>query len=237
MSLFFLGLQKELLSIHDSIEKRSELSKNKGVVKNAFDTRRVNQGEQFNPRRNLQNFQRSEPFITPEISNKIKTFFKIKSAADQIKEEFMGDPEWLDSNSRILCNALNNTLRVDQKDYDFFKPQFDYIDELLYLRYRLASEDVEKMSEEQIRDKILARDECLLHKSLYANYSTKESLTKISDREIPMVKQTVISQEDSLMEKLFGGVKASGSAKNVKRSVNITISDSIEDEKELSKKE
>lgn len=234
MSLYFLGLQKDLLAIHASLEKRSEVrdeSPSKGMVKVAFDTRRINQEEQFNPRRNLQNFQRSEPFISPEISAKIKTFFKIKSAADAIREQFLGDPDWLDSNSRILCNALNNTLRVDQKDYDFFKPQFDYLDELLYLRYRIASTDVESMTEEQIRGKLLDKDEKLLHKALFANYSPKESIRKESDRDLPMLKQTVISQEDSLMEKLFGGVKASHDKKNVKRSITISISDSIDEAK------
>lgn len=232
MSLFFLGLKKNLLTLHAAFEERAQdntATVKTGMIKNAFDTRRINSETEVNPRRNLQHYQRSEPFITADISNKIKGFFKVKNAADQIREQFLGDPDWLDSNSRILCNALNNTLRVDQKDYDFFKPQFDYLDELLYLRYRIASEDIERMREEEIRDVLMSRDEKLLHKSLFANYAPKEQMSKVSDRDIPMVKQTVISQEDSLMEKLFGNVKANKENKNVKRSINITIADSIEE--------
>ena len=237
MSLLFLGLHRDLLNLHDSMEQRMEARQKRAeenptaMVKTAFDTRRINQEEQFNPRRNLQNFQRSEPFITPEMSQKVRSLFKVKQAADTIREQFIGDPDWLDSNSRILCNALNNTLRVDQGDYDFFKPQFDYLDELLYLRYRLASDDIDKLSEREIKDRLLDKDERLLHKALFSNYRGRDGhMEKTSDREMPILKQTVVSQEDSLMEKLFGNVKATHDKKNVKRSVTISISDSIDDQ-------
>jgi hypothetical protein len=242
MSLFFLGLNKDLLKLHASFEERSEKSTNlskireafealpSGMTKIAFDTRRINSETTVNPRRNLQNYQRSEPFISPEISNKIKNLFKVKTAVDLIKDQFIGDPDWLDSNSRILCNAVDNTLRVEQKDYDFFKPQFDYLDELLYLRYRLASADIERLPEEEIRNVLLSRDEKLMHKSLYANYRLKDQISKTSDQPMPIIKQPSFVQEDSLMEKLFGNVKANKENKNVKRSINITIADSIESE-------
>jgi hypothetical protein len=245
MSVFFLGLKKELLKLHESFEERSQsvsaTSKlraaleslavdNGGMAKVAFDTRRINSETTVNPRRNLQNYQRTEPFISPEISQKIKNLFKVKTAADLIKGQFMGDPDWLDSNSRILCNAVDNTLRVEQKDYDFFKPQFDYLDELLYLRYRLATADIERLPEEEIKNILLSKDEKLMHKSLYANYGSREQINKISEQPLPMVKQPSYIQEDSLMEKLFGNVKANKENKNVKRSINITIADSIEPE-------
>jgi hypothetical protein len=249
MSLFFLGLKKDLLKLHSSFEERSKsislgpslktALSNKGMKKTAFDTRRINSEVEVNPRRNLQNYQRSEPFISPEIAGKIKTFFKVKVAVDQIREQFLGDPDWLDSNSRILCNALNNTLRVEQKDYDFFKPQFDYLDELIYLRYRLASQDIERMREEDIRDVLLAKDERLMHKSLFANYAPKEQMSKVSEQPIPIVKHTAYVQEDSLIEKLFGNVKANKENKSVERSINIIIKDSVleEEKKAETKKE
>lgn len=256
MSVFFLGLKKELLRLHASLEERSQgvsatsklrsaletlAVEGPGITKVAFDTRRINSETTVNPRRNLQNYQRSEPFISPEISEKIKNLFKVKVAADLIKEQFIGDPDWLDSNSRILCNSIDNTLRVEQKDYDFFKPQFDYLDELLYLRYRLASSDIERLPEEEIKNVLLSRDEKLMHKSLYANYRPKEPMSKVSDQPLPIVKQPSFVQEDSLMEKLFGNIKANKENKNVKRSINITIADSIESEEikeaELKKEE
>ena len=243
MSIFFLGLQKQLLSLHSNFEKRANREDDPvkiGIIKQAFDTRRINSEEQINPRRNLQNYQRSEPFISEEIALKIKSLFKVKNAVDQIKGQFIGDPDWLDSNSRILCNAIDNTLRIDQKDYDFFKPQFDYLDELLYLRYRLASGDIDRLREDEIKDTILKRDEKLLYKSIYSNYLPTDRIHKSSDQSLPMVKQTIISQEDSLMEKLFGNVKASKDSKSVERSVNIVIKDSILEkdiEKDTEKKE
>lgn len=226
MSLFFLGLKKELLKLHEDFEVRASKEK-KGMVKIAFDTRRINSETQVNPRRNLQNYQRSEPYITPEISNKIKSLFKVKTAADLIKQQFIGDPDWLDSNSRILCNAVDNALRVEQKDYDFFKSQFDYLDELLYLRYRLASTDIENMAEEEIKNILLGRDEKLMHKSLFAKYTPKDPISKVSEQPIPIVKQPSYIQEDSLMEKLFGNVKATSDNPSIKRTISITIDDQI----------
>lgn len=254
MSVFFLGLKKELLKLHASLEERSQgvsatsklraaleslALEDPGMTKVAFDTRRINSETTVNPRRNLQNYQRTEPFISPEISQKIKNLFKVKTAADLIKDQFIGDPDWLDSNSRILCNAVDNTLRVEQKDYDFFKPQFDYLDELLYLRYRLATSDIERLPEEEIKNVLLSRDEKLMHKSLYANYRPKDQMSKTSDQPLPIVKQPSYVQEDSLMEKLFGNVKANKDNKSVERSINIIIKDSVlgEEKKAESKKE
>ena len=110
------------------------------------------------------------------------------------------------------------------------KPQFDYLDELLYLRYRLASADIERLPEEEIKNVLLSRDEKLMHKSLYANYRPKDQISKTSDQPMPIIRQPSFVQEDSLMEKLFGNVKANKENKNVKRSINITIADSIEPE-------
>lgn len=229
---YFLSLERELLAIHKDFEKRAnkeykyENTYNDGLIKQAFDTRRINTETQFNPRRNLQNYSRSEQFITKDLSNQIKSFFKIKIAADLIKEQFLGDPDWLDSNTRILCNAVDNALRIEQQDFDFFKPQFDYLNELLYLRYRLASEDIDKLEENKIKDILLAKDERLMYKSIYANYKPKT-----------IEKNTSINHNgDTLTDKLFAGVKANSENKNVERSINITIKDSILDDKD-SKKE
>lgn len=178
----FNSLKKDLLRIHASLEERlstiREVEDQKTLIKQAFDTRRIDQETQFNPRRNLQYYQRSEPFISSGFSDHIKLFFKIKTSADTIKEQFIGDPDWLDSHARILCNALDNTLRIEQKDYDFFKPQFDYLDELLYLRYRLKKEDIERLSEQEIKNVLLGKDERLSMKSVFGKYDKKEQIQK-----------------------------------------------------------
>lgn len=188
------------------------------LVKQAFDTRYINQSTDFNPRRNLQYYQRSEQFIDSKISEQIKRFFKIKTAADDIQQEFLGEPDWLDSFTRILCNAVNQTLRIEQKDFDYSRGQLEYLDELLYVRYRLRSEDIESMSQHELRNIILNKDEKLVRKSIFINY--KNDLSKSGNS----ANQPV---QDILMEKLFGNVKANKDNKEVERSVTITIKDSI----------
>lgn len=214
MSLFFLSLTKDLLKLHASFETRNDNSdrvslikqaidnyKSNPMVKNAFDTRRINSETEVNPRRNLQNYQRSEPYISSEMSNNIKTLFKVKYAADQIREQFLGDSDWLNSNSRILCNSLNNTLRVEQKDYDFFKPQFDYLKEILFLRYKLSSEDINRMSDDDIKTVLLEKDERLLHKSLFSNYAPKEVINKVSEQPIPQQATKIVKQKENTIYK------------------------------------
>lgn len=191
-----------------------------GIVKNAFDTRRVNQNTDFNPRRNLQYYQRSEPFIDNQAADKIKLFFKVKTAADDLRQEFIGEPDWLDSYTRILCNAIDQTLRVEQKDFDYSQAQLDYLNELLFVRYRLRPEDIEKLSQHELRNIILGKDERLLRRSIFTNY--KEGLNKNS-APAPQPAQ------DGLMEKLFGNVKATAENKQVERTVTITIKDSVDD--------
>jgi hypothetical protein len=212
-------------SIHSSIEDGTEMrlfrvatikQLNKPLVKVAFDTRRVNQNTDFNPRRNLQFYHRSEPFITEDLSSKLKTFFKLKIAVDGIKEEFVSDPDYLDSYCRILSLALDKTLRVDQKDFDFARPQMDYLEELLYLRYRLKPDDIQRFNEKELRDIVLNRDEKLVHKQIFAQYKT-DNIKKNSQTEV----------KDTLIDKLFGETRATKENKNVKRSVTITIDDQI----------
>lgn len=196
------------------------------LVKVAFDTRRVNTETDFIPRRNLQNYHRSEAFIDKDASVKIKNFFKLKTSVDSIKDDFLGDPDWHDSYCRILSGALDRTLRVDQKDMDFFKPQLDYLEELLYLRYRLRPEDIQRLNERELRNLIIDRDERLLHKTIYSNYNLG-GMSKNSNQS----PQMLIKGPDPLIEKLFGDVKANQENKEVERSVTITIKDKIVDEK------
>lgn len=231
-SLFKFTLEA-VKKIHASIEDRSDVRElrihslqnlDKPIVKQAFDTRRINQYTETNPRRNLQYYHRSEPFITKDASEKISSLFKLKTAVDSIKEDFLGDPEWHDSYCRILSAALDRTLRVEQRDMDFFKPQLDYLEELLYLRYRLKEDDVVRLNEKELRNIILDKDETLLHKQIYAKYNNG-GLLKHNNTSPQLIKGP-----DNLIDKLFGEVKASKDNKEVQRSVTITINDKIVDE-------
>ena len=196
------------------------------LVKQAFDTRRINQNTEINPRRNLQYYQRSEPYIDDQTAAQVQLFFKVKAAADQLREQFVGEPDWLDSHTRILCNAVDQTLRVEQKDFDYGRDQFNYLSELLYVRYRLRPEDIARLSQHELRNIILNKDERLVRQSLFINY--KQDLNKNG---MP----SPVNGQDNLIEKLFGNVKANSENKNVKRSVNITITDSIDEKDDIKK--
>jgi len=218
-----------ILKLHAQIEARAELRQTRTDIlqslapmqKQAFDSRRTNQYTDYNPRGNLQYYHRSDPFITKSIASSIKTFLKLKTAADTIKEDFLGDQDFFNSYARILCAALDRTLRIDQKDSDWSEPQMDYLKELLYLRYRLKEEDIEKLSEKELRNIILDRDEKLLHKQIFAAYNNGGMMKKSAPVSV------VASANDMLIDRLFGDVRASSEHKNVKRSVTITIDDSI----------
>jgi hypothetical protein len=221
--LLFKIVLQDVESIHSSIENRADmcdfrqdvLKSFSPMVKTAFDTRRTNQELEYNPRRNLQYYHRSDPFITKTAVETIKTFFKLKTAADSIREDFATDPNWMDSYCRVLCAALDRTLRIDQKDMDFAQPQIDYLNELLYLRYRLKDEDIIRLDEKELRGILLSRDEKLSYRSLYANYQAQAPIVK---------------GQDQLMDKLFSDVLASKENKEVERSVTITINDKIKED-------
>lgn len=201
--------------------RKAEL--NPGIKKIAFDTRRIDQETEFNPRRGLQNYHRSEQFITEAISQKIKNFMKLKTILDDLKSQYGKEPEWQDSYARVLLNTLEKTLRSNEKDGDYVEGQpgigsFDYVEELLYVRYRLDVNNIKTMSESQLKKLILDKDEVLTTKDVN-NVSCEVS------------KRDVATQGyDTLLEKLFSGVKADKDNKSVQRTVTITIKDDYLDE-------
>lgn len=125
-------------------------------------------------------------------------------AVDHIKDKYLGSPEWLDSYARTLSNSLDRVLRIDQKDYEYFKPQLDYLDELLYVRYRLNKDDIERMDQDEISGIILSKDAKLEDSS--------GEIYKDSKQE-----NAIVKQKDDLLDRLFGSVKASKDNKNVER--------------------
>lgn len=190
------------------------------IIKQAFDTRRINQEIQLNPRRGAQYYQRSEPFMRQEMTKKINTFNKVKTAVDDIKNQYIGSTEWLDSNCRVLSEAINRTLRTEQKDMDYSDTQLDYLGELLYLRYRLGTDEINASNTHELKMKILAKDEKLTN-SLYKNSNYVST---------PIVQ----SGADQFLGKLLEGVKASTENKDVERSLTLTVRDKINDIKKES---
>jgi len=203
------------------------------IIKQAFDTRLIDQQTELNPRRNLQYYNKSENFITEEIHQKINNLFKVKRAADQIKEKYIGEPDWLDSNTRILCNSLDQILRTEQKDFNFAESQLNYINDLLSIRYKLNKEDLESLNEKKIESILFQKDDKLSKLGLIKNYKNiykpiKQEPYKVEAANEFLKVAPKYENQDDLMNVLFGGVKANEKNKNVKRSVNITITDSLE---------
>jgi len=195
----------------------NSIQSGQGFTKIAFDTRRIDQETEYNPRRGLQNYQRSEAFITEAMSQKIKNFAKLRRVLEGLKQTYGREHEWQDSNARVLLSTLDNGLRTITKDGDFTDSQpglgsFDYLEELLHVRYRLTFDDLVKMGESDLKKVILLKDEELTHKDTSGN--------------LEITKSDVASQTyDTLLEKLFGGVRATKENPEVERTVTITIKD------------
>lgn len=209
-----------------------------GFTKVAFDTRRVNQATDFNPRRNLQNYHRSTPFISENVAQKIKNFAKLRDTLDDLKMVYGEEHEWQDSNARILLNTLNSGLRTNINDGDFAESQpgvgsFDYLDELLSVRYRLGHDDLTNMDKSELKKVILSKDEELSRKDVkQALGLTKgESMTKNSLTSDSEITKSDVGQYSyaTLFNKLFEGKQASTENPDVERSITITFRDRLVD--------
>lgn len=217
----YYNRKKLLLSRKKAIKQFS----NKNLIKIAFDTRRIDQEESFNPRRGLQHYNRSNEFITKSIENKLINLAKLKNILDEIKISYGNEPQWLDSNARILLNTVNNGLRDNFKDGEYTEVQpstgsLNYIEELLDARYRLKIDNISKLSENDIKGIILNKDEDL----------AKRNISSIVHGNREVTKNDIVNKSyNELIEALFGGVKATKDGKTVERTVTITIKDSVLD--------
>jgi hypothetical protein len=188
-----------------------------GFTKVAFDTRRIDQSAEIIPRRNLQNYQRSEEFITEATGQRLKNLAKVRRVLGNLKDKFGRDHEWQDSNARVLLSTIEKGLRSDLKDGDYTDAQpgvgnLAYIDELLHVRYRLSFDDICKMAESDLERVILSKDEDLTRQGVH--------------RALEISKNDVATQSyDTLLEKLFGNVRATKDNPEIERTVTITIKD------------
>jgi len=193
-----------------------------GFKKLAFDTRRIDQETEYNPRRGLQNYSRSEAFITEAVSQKLANLSKLRNVLEGLRHDFGKQHQWQDSNARVLLSTLDKGLRtgIDDGDYATSQPaqgSLNYIEELLHVRYRLGFDDLVRLGENDLRRVILSKD---------------EELTERDAHKTTITKSDVASQTyDTLMEKLFGGVRATADNPEVERTVTITIKDKFVAEK------
>lgn len=199
------------------------VSSGRGFTKLAFDTRRVDQETEYNPRRGLQNYNRSEEFLSEGTAQRVKNFAKLRNVLVGLKNAYGKEHEWQDSNARVLLTAVDKGLRSGIEDGDFALQNqpgvgsFDYLEELMAMRYRLTYDDMVKMSEKDLSRVILSKDEELTRKDV------KQALE--------ITKGDVANKGyDSLIEKLLEGCKASAENPDVERTITITIRDKFHKE-------
>lgn len=149
----------------------------KPLIKVAFDTRRIDQNTQYNPRRNLQYHIRTDQFIHDNDIDKVKALHKLKIVSAKIKDEFIGEPEWFDTYASDLDHAMDKVFFVaDGKNFDLSCVAIKYLEQLLQSRYRLSLNDIVKTSDDDLRKIIIHKDERLENSGIYNNkYSSKKN--------------------------------------------------------------
>lgn len=223
-----------------SMVRKTALSRSQQpIVKLAFDTRRINQETDYIPRRGLQNFHRSERFVSEGAAQKVKAFAKLESVMNDLKSEFGREPEWQDSYSRVLCSTLNKTLQTSHSDGDFSDNQpsmtsLGYLEELMYVRYRLTPDNLLSMANDDLRNTILKKDECLIRGNPRPIISPSDvansTYERMMDKMLATMAQMISnSKNDSLADKLFD-VKATFDDPNIERTVVIKIKDQLSKE-------
>ncbi len=169
---------------NDSIAMRKHVVKSScGFTKVAFDTRRVNQETDYIPRKILQNYSRSDKYVSDNMAIKLQAFSKVLNLTEELKLKYGAEPAWQDSYTRVLASSIQNGLRTVQKDGDFSDSQpsmgsLAYLEELMFVRYRLTVDGILQMNDEQIKAAILSRDEFLTRE-----YAMPERIIKPQDVE------------------------------------------------------
>jgi hypothetical protein len=206
----------------------------KKIIKQAFDTRRTDQELERNPRATTQFYHRSDPFITEEVQGRLNLYSKLIKVTADIKNDFEREPEYHESYSRVLHGHLERALRLDINDQDFFEPQLAYINQILFARYRLTDEEIQKASHVELRDRILAKDEALMKRGSYLEHSKLNKTTQV----IPQQPVYASAQPNIIIDggkgqdalaSLFNmaGVRREGE-KKITRTITISVTDSVD---------
>lgn len=195
------------------------------LKKVAFDTRKFNSETERNPRAGLQHYHRSEEFLNRDDEKKIEILARLIAPLNDIKNKFGADTDWHDSYARLLLDNLNKALIIKESEIDIFRPQVEYLSQILDLRYRLSLDDIAKMSSEELSGIILKKDEKLLKKGSFL----KEMVKKEPEKVVVKDGNGGITQ-DSIVNAIFGNnnIRREGE-KTVERTITITIKDTVLD--------
>jgi hypothetical protein len=182
--------KKALEAIKNNVLSTYSSDKSNDLVKVAFDTRRIDQETVYIPRRGLQNYHRSEAFVSDDMNLKIKAFKRLADILNQLKQEFGKQAAWQDSYTRVLYSSVHSGLRTSINDGDFSDTQpsmgsINYLEELLYVRYRLTPDNLLTMASDDLRKLILNKDELLVNSEAdpFVPF-TKEDISKHSYDEL-----------------------------------------------------
>jgi hypothetical protein len=228
--IYKISCEEESPTIVRSARKAylSEMQKNVGFVKNAVDSRRINQTIERNPRPAIQYFSRADQFIDNKDQTDINTFSKLLEPLIEIKASFGNEPEYLDSYCRILHENLERVLRVKQGDKDLFRPQIEYLKQLVFARYRLSVEEINRLSTAELKVKLLDKDENLIKRGLFIHQT---NVPEVKTATMPMkTGDKVINTQEAIVNAIFGNNDIrKGSEKSATRTITITISDRSDD--------
>jgi hypothetical protein len=218
----------ENISIESAARKsyyKAALDNKKFLVKVAFDSRKFNSETDRNPRVGLQHYHRSEEFLNRDDEKKIQILARLIAPLNDIKDKFGSDTDWHDSYARLLLDNLNKALIVKESELDVFRPQVEYLSQILDLRYRLSLDDIAKMSSEELSEIILKKDEKLLKKGSFL----KEMVRREPEKVVVKDGNGGITQE-SIVNAIFGNnnIRREGE-KTVERTITITIKDTVLD--------
>lgn len=194
------------------------------IHKFAFDARKTDQDLDRNPRSNLQYYNRSQQYIDEEDQKRLESFARLIKPLEAIKDKFGSHPEYFHSYARKLHENVKSILKVRESDMDVFRPQMDYLEQLLYARYRISTEDLDKMGGDKLGEKILSKDEDLLKRGSFMHITGDQEGSE-KQANLSIVKDGDKLSND-LIKTLFGSSRKDGE-KTIERTVTITIRDSV----------
>lgn len=193
-----------------------------GMIKQAFDTRRIDQEEERNPRANLQHWNRSQQFLDEEDEHRLLSFSKLIEPLDEIKSKYGAHPEYHQSYARSLRDLVKKVVKLGKDDLEVFKPQLDYLEQLLFARYRLSLEEINKSGTSSLYQTILKKDESLVRRADWEKkFPSEESSFSIKDGRV--------NTQENIINAIFeSSLKRNPGEKSVTRTITITIKDEVD---------
>lgn len=227
-------IDSEPVEIESFARKAALLELSKPTLKKvAFDTRHINQQTERNPRANLQYFHRSQEFLDTEDEEKMKVFAMLIEPLEEIKSQYQTEPEYFNSFARQLYDNVHNIFKL--AEINAFKPQLEYLSQILYLRYRLTPDMIKSASVPELKQTILKKDENLLKRA-----TTAQLLQSVrGDTAAPSIQVSSAlksdgnaskSTQESIVNAIFGmPLTRKEGEKTITRTITIQLTDKVED--------